>query len=137
MWTIVPQEASSSTATTAVSVSGDASSPVYYYSIGDEKKRLCTSRVTITLYYKDGSGAMCTKELSDGDTTQSFSITYDRSTGLYKSVKVNGVEVTGSVPMYLTCQSGKKTYYLKFIQDTGKYEQIRVSESEFASLLNG
>ncbi len=95
---------------------GSGSTPVGERIIGSEQRRICDSRVEITLTTSSGAVTL------NPDGSNNFVISYDRATGLFKSAKVDGTDV--GVPTRLECKSGLRTYKMDFIEETGKHVRV-------------
>lgn len=97
--------------------------------IGVEHRYICNNRVSMEFEYEGGSAY---EVLPDGNT--GFTLTFDRSTGLYDKVGVDTVLdgsgecsitlVDGSYPKTLKLSSGLRTYTIEFVKETGKHNLI-------------
>lgn len=90
--------------------------------LGSEHRYLSRDRVNIVVGYDDG-GTETTFTVSKNVTTTSgsFTIKYDRATGLIKGIELNGSEVTGAQLKYIDFEAGLRSYRIEFVQDTGKH----------------
>jgi len=100
--------------------------------LGVEHRYICKDNVTVTFNYDDGTGTIATYPVA-ADGATSFTIRYDRTTGLYDDVTVGATLMTdgtidssvasidGSTPSSITMINGAKTYEIDFIKETGKH----------------
>ncbi|MCR5799406.1 MAG: prepilin-type N-terminal cleavage/methylation domain-containing protein [Lachnospiraceae bacterium] len=100
--------------------------------LGVEHRYICKDNVAVTFNYDDGSGTIASYPVV-ADGTTSFTIRYNRTTGLYDDVTVGATlladgtidssvsSISGSVPSSITMVNGAKTYEIDFIKETGKH----------------
>ncbi len=80
---------------------------------GSEIRRMGNKKVIITVYLSDGSSF----ELG---TAKSVTISYNRSTGAFEPVIVDGAQTDDYIEK-ITFASGARTYTLTMVQETGKH----------------
>ena len=80
---------------------------------GSEIRRMGSKKVIITVYLSDGSNF----ELG---TSRSVTISYNRSTGAFDPVIVDGTQTDDYIEK-ITFASGARTYTITMVQETGKH----------------
>lgn len=100
--------------------------PVKVNDVGaSEHRKLGSGKVSVSISYFDGS-ADVDDEPIDGSNTKSITIFYNRATGLFDGISVNGTEYAGGYPKEITFSYGMKTYKIIFDQETGTHKMERV-----------
>jgi len=89
--------------------------------IGEEHRYLCRSRVKITVGYVE-NGVNKEKTITAQASDKGFTLNYDRQTGLFKSLEINGVEVPKSELRFVDFEAGIRHYNISFVQETGKHQ---------------
>lgn len=87
--------------------------------IGKEHRFLTRSRVEIKFGYIVDDTDEYEYPITTPDATKSIKLTFDRSSGLYGDVYIDGVRKTKSKPEYIEFSSGIKTYRIDFVNTTG------------------
>lgn len=84
-----------------------------YVLTNSEIRKMGSKKVVITVFLTDGSSF----ELG---TTQSVTVSFNRSTGGFERVTVNGAETNEYIEK-MTFSSGARTYTISMVAETGKH----------------
>lgn len=76
----------------------------------------CGETITVPAGYDGTTGVAVTS-----DSGSEFTVYYDRSTGLYDKVVVNGTEYDKAIPLYMYFHYGSRSFIIKFDHITGKH----------------
>lgn len=109
--------------------------------ISDEYRNLSKDNVSLAVVYNDGAGdQVCA---IGADTTSQIKFTFDRTSGLYKTIEIKDAAGattkikydkvarqfdveggTSNVDVFITAKSGMREYRMQLIGETGKHVEV-------------